>query len=108
MYKTYLQAEKDPYINNSFYYDTNLAIDTIVFHNNLVCKVIHTRNVSEIYSSEEIKKEFIDVLNKTYHNCTDSEMDYIIYSLDKKIIQSSEELNKEESSNRFSYEEGLQ
>ena len=95
MYKTYVQSEKDPNINDSFYYDSELPIDTAVLHNNMMHKVIHIRKMSDIYSSKEIKDEFIRVLNKTYHGCTDAEMDYIIYSLDKKTVDNLNDMNHE-------------
>lgn len=107
MYKIYLQSKKDSLINDSFYYDQKLVLGTCVLHSNVSHEVIHCREVSELYTTEQIKEQFIKVLNKTYHQCTESEMDYILYSLDKEMLISSEEVNKEESQIKGFYDEKL-
>ena len=89
MYKIYLQAKKDNSINDSFYYDQKLIFGTDVLHSNVMHTVVHSREVSDIYTTEQIKEQFINVLNKTYHHCTEAEMDYIIYSLDFSRTRSS-------------------
>ena len=95
MYKIYLTAKRDSQIESSFYYDEKLQPGLDVLHNNTMYETIHSREVSEIYSSEEIKEEFIKVLCKAYHGCTDSEMDYILYSLDKKTVDNLNEMSHE-------------
>lgn len=104
MKKIYLQSQKDSQINDSFYYDQKLQEGTEVLHNNVMHTVIHSRDVSDIYTTEQIKEQFVNVLNKTYHGCTESEMEYIIYSLDKETLHIAEELNREEQSNRRNHE----
>ncbi len=102
MYKVYLLS-KEGNISANFYYDQKLMLGTTVLHNNIMSEVIHCREISEIYTSEQIKEQFINVLNKTYQNCTENEMEYIIESLDKETFHVAQELNKLESENRHSH-----
>lgn len=104
MLKIYLQSKKDTKIDASFYYDQKLIIGTDVLHNNVLHTVVHCRDVSELYTTEQIKEKFLKILNKTYHGCSESEMDYILYALDKETLECSEELNKEESQIRNVYD----
>jgi len=95
MYKIYLTAKRDSQIESSFYYDEKLQPGLDVLHNNTMYETIHSREVSEIYSSEEIKEECIRVLNKTYHTCSENEIEYIIYSLDKKTVDNLNDMSNE-------------
>ncbi len=104
MYKVYLQAKRDAQINDSFYYDQKLQLGISVLHNNVLHEVVHCREISDCYTTEQIKEQFVSLLNKTYHNCTESEMEYIIESLDKETFHIAEELNKSESENRSCYD----
>lgn len=99
MYKHYLQSTNDPLLTDSFYYDQKLPLGTPVMHSNIMHEVIHSRQVSDIYTTEQIKEQFIHILNKTYLHCTDNEMDYIIEKLDQETFYVGEQLNNLESSN---------